>query len=361
MHASNSLAAAAAAMLLSTVSAIPNLMPRQTDAPLVPWVSVDDDGAVSTVTPASSTVSGTPTVISEAPAQVTGSVVTISYYDSTVTSSGTPYPAPTGDVAGAYNVCINKDEDMAPWCFPTEGAMLAPGKTYYFIWDAGYFAPNATIRIGGNYTNSTTGEAIDQAFESSKLEAKNGYWTCNIEREFMRAGTNLTLQITALANGANATRTIEGPKVFVGTPAPYTATDYKTPTGPALYIGLPTIFGFIIVCLVGTCIWNRKSRHINLGNVMSRSRHGFPVIGKKARLEKQRRANERIQLMQREVEAAGGEVYRDAPSRPRRSSDDLGSLTDTPTDDRRMDFASVRQGGNTFRGELKKQEGEKFL
>lgn len=366
MHAPNSLAAAAAAMLLSTVSAMPNLMPRQTDIALVPWVAVDDDGDASTVTPISSTVSGTPTVVSAAPADVTGSVVTISYYDSAVTSSGTPYPTPTGDVSGEFAVCSNKDGDRAPWCFPTEGAMLVPGKTYYFIWDAGYFTSNDTIRVEGNFTNTTTGENMDQAFKSSKLEAKDGFWTCNIEKDFMQADTNLTLQISVFGSGGNTTQTIEGPKLYVSTPVPYTSTNYNTPNGPALYIGLPTIFGFIIVCLVGTCIWNRKARHINIGNVMSRSRNGggFP-LGKKARLNKQRKANERIQLMQREVEAAGGEVYHDAPPRPRRGSDELGSLAGTPTEDRRMNFSNDNsrpgQEGNMFRNELKRQEGERFL
>ncbi len=344
---------------------MPNLLPRETDIALAPWVTVDDDGIAETVTPVSSTVSGTPTVVSAPPPEITGSVVTISYYGSTVTSSGTPFPAPTGDVAGAFSICKNRDGERAPWCFPTDLAMLNPGKSYYFLWDTGYFAPNATLKIKGNFLNATTGERTDeQAFESSKIEAKAGFWACNIESSFMkdRFGSNITLQITTLSSGGNSTQTIDGPKVYINTPVPYTGTEPRMPVGPALYIGLPTILGFIVLCLVGTCLWNRKSRRIGLGNVMSRGRHGgFPALGKKAR---QRRANERIQLMQHEVEAAGGQVYRDAPSQPRRDSDALGSLAGTPTEDRQMSFnrpSQVQgQDRNMFRDELKRQHGEKY-
>ncbi|RYP93232.1 hypothetical protein DL770_000607 [Monosporascus sp. CRB-9-2] len=335
MYAPSSLAAVA--MLLSTVTAMPNMMPRETEAALSPWVTVDEDGVPETVTPVSSTVSGTPTVVSAAPLQITGSVVTISYYDSTVTSSGTPYPAPTGDVAGAFNICHNKDGERAPWCFPTQHAMLNPGKSYYFIWDAGYFASNATIRIEGHYFNTTTGEKLDQVFESDKIQASKGFWTCNIENDFMqdRQGTNITLQINTLPSGTdNTTQTIEGPQVIIATPTRYTSTEHKTPTGPAVYIGLPTIFGFIILCLIGTCLWHRKTRRISLGNVMSRTRHGLPM-GKRSRLDRKRKADERIQLMQRELEEEGGEVYRDLPQGiPRRDSDALGSLAGTPTEER---------------------------
>lgn len=92
--------------------------------------------------------------------------------------------------------------------------------------------------------------------------------------------------------------------------------------------------------------------------------------GMRARLglggrDKKVRATERIQLMEREIHAEGGEVYRDLPDpadRPRRDSDALGSLAGTPTEDRRMDFGgrensnSNQATGNAFRDELKRQE-----
>ena len=90
---------------------------------------------------------------------------------------------------------------------------------------------------------------------------------------------------------------------------------------------------------------------------------GFP-LGKRARANKQRKADERIQLMERELTAEGGGVYRDdvtsPPSIPRRDSDALGSLAGTPTEDRRMDFDSGATGRNRFRDELKRQDDERM-
>ena len=357
-------------MLLSAASALPNLVPRETDAAFAPWVSVDDDGAAETITPVSSTVSGTPTLVSGAPVQVTGSVLTIPYFDTTLTSSGTPFPAPTGDVAGAFLPCSNKDGEGAPWCFPREGDTLNPGRSYYFLWDAKAFAGNATVRITGHYLDTETGEEGDEVFKSPKLQAKDGFWTCNIESHFMddKTGSNITLSMSRLASGGNETEVeaIEGPKIFVAKP-PKTPHQQGSADKPALYIGLPTIFGFIILCLVGTCLWNRRTRRITIGNVMSRTRNGggvggFP-LGKRARANKQRKADERIQLMERELAAEGGGVYRDdvsPPSIPRRDSDALGSLAGTPTEDRRMDFDSGATGKNRFRDELKRQNDERM-
>ena len=362
----------AAAMLLSAASALPNLVPRETDAAFRPWVSVDDDGVPETITPVSSTVSGTPTLVDAAPARVTGSVLTIPYYETTITSSGTPFPAPTGDVSGAFYPCTSQDgEEGAPWCFPHDGDRLNPGRSYYFLWDAKAFTGNATVRISAHYLDAETGEKGDEVFKSPKLQAKNGFWTCNIEKHFMdnRVGNNITLTMSRLASGGNETEveTIEGPRVLIAKPPRASQPSGSGANKPAIYIGLPTIFGFIILCLVGTCLWNRRARRITIGNVMSRARHGgsgFP-LGKRSRASKQRKADERIALMERELAAEGGDVYRDnvppsPPSIPRRDSDALGSLAGTPTEDRRMDFDGVAQGQNRFRDELKRQNNERF-
>jgi len=75
--------------------------------------------------------------------------------------------------------------------------------------------------------------------------------------------------------------------------------------------------------------------------------------------------NKRIQLMEQEIEAEGGQAYHDLPdpaNRPRRDSDALGSLAGTPTEDRRMDLDSGRTPatGNAFRDELRRQAEERF-
>jgi hypothetical protein len=187
-----------------------------------------------------------------------------------------------------------------------------------------------------------------------------------------------------------------GPVVLVAKPAGYVPEPAKAPTGPALYIGLPTVLGFVAVVLIGTCWWNRKSRKIGIASVMGR-RGGYGV-GKSRRQRmglgggKKKKAEQGIRLMERDVAATGGEVYRDhdvAPPKqkprvnidtrlegnargesfdfdiPRRDSDALGSLAGSPTDERHTDglgrpVQAKRGNGNAFRDELSRQERERF-
>ncbi|KAL7620199.1 hypothetical protein AAE478_009192 [Parahypoxylon ruwenzoriense] len=370
IYASNSLVATA--LLFSLASAAPNVRPRQTEAALQPWVTVDEDGKPSTVTPILSTISGTPTVISGAPHDLTATVFTTTNYGLISTRTGAaPIATATGSEAGSFPVCHNKDGDFAPWCQPTEGTTLYPGVTYYFLWDTSYFkTPNTTILVQGNYINETTGEVTDQAFESPKTAASWGFWSYKIEASLMKfqPGKNITLQLATLPTSGDS-EIIKGPKVLITNyPGPQPEQG-KAPTPAALIIALPTVFGFIALCVIGTCLWNKRARQIGIGNIMSRSRHGYGV-GKSSRSRMgfgKKKANERIQLMEREVEADGGEVYRDMPDIPRRDSDALGSLAGTPTEERRMDFYGP--GGredrsatdrNLFRDELRRQNNERL-
>lgn len=237
-------------------------------------------------------------------------------------------------------------------------------------WDTSYFsAPNTTILVQGNYVNETTGEITDQAFESPKWSASWGFWSYKIEDSLLKyqSSKNITLQLATTSTKDTSSKIIPGPVVMVTKYPVYQPDTGKTPDKQALYIALPTVFGFVALCLVGTCIWNRKARKIGLGNIMSHGRHGYG-IGKSGRsrmgLGKKKKANERIQLMEREVEADGGEVYHDMPDRPRRDSDALGSLAGTPTEERRMDFYGPgsrdqreRSGDrNLFRDEMRRQD-----
>lgn len=372
---------AAVALLASSVSCIPNnVQPRQTtDSSLEPWVTVGDDGKPKTVTPVLTTISGTPTVISGAPAQLTGTVFTETNYGQVTTSTGTaPIATATNtDGAGSFLVCSNKDGENAPWCAPSPGENLYPGTTYYFRWDPKYFSSsNTTVMVQGNYVNATTGDVTTQAFESAMMAASWGFWSHTIDSGLMQgtSGMNISLQIAALAHDGSASTIVKGPTVLVTNLPTYKPVQPKIPTGPALYIGLPTVAGFVILVIAGTCIWNRSKRRIGLGNVMSRSRHGYGV-GKSSRSRmrlggKKKMAAERIQLMERELQAEGGQVYRDVPDRieiPRRGSDALGSLVGTPTEERRMDFhrpgtreGRERAGGerNFLREEMSWQDGQ---
>ncbi|KAI3319277.1 hypothetical protein HD806DRAFT_509542 [Xylariaceae sp. AK1471] len=376
---------AAASLLLASSHAIPNpspLQPRTTDAALEPWVTVNEDGKPSTITPVLSTVDGTPTVISGAPHDVTATVFTTTSYGKVITSTGSaPLPTATGESAGSFAVCNNLDGDLAPWCLPKGDEPLYVGAKYYFTWDPEYFkAPNATVHIVGNYINKTTGEVMqDNAFDSPPaIAAAEGFWLYTVQDSELRyqGSQNISVELFSVVDGKRVEK--QGPQITITKrPGPKPDAKGKLPQGAALYIALPSVFGFIIVCVVGTCLWNRHHRRIRLGKVMGRnydvSKTGRSRFGLKKRdkADKANKANERIQLMEREIEAEGGGVYRDLPdpaNRPRRDSDALGSLAGTPTEDRHMDlsYPSTRDErdrspatGNAFRNELKRQADER--
>ncbi|KAI1145963.1 hypothetical protein F4825DRAFT_442168 [Nemania diffusa] len=375
--------AAASLLLAATADAIPNpLQPRTTDAALEPWVTVNEDGQPSTVTPVLSTISGTPTVISGAPYAVTETVFTYTSYGKVITSTGTTPPAPTatGKGAGSFAVCENLDGDMAPWCRPDGETPLYVGTTYYFTWDPKYFnASNATVQIIGNYINKTTGEIMDEspAFTSDRTPAAFGFVTIPITNTALHNQGSQNISCTLFAVFGSQRNETQGPMIYITTrPGPSSDSKGKLPQGAALYIALPTVLGFIGAIVIGTCLWNRHHRRIHLPSVMgrnydvskvgrSRSRFGLKKRSKAAK------AGERIQLMERDLRAEGGEVYHDLPdpaSRPRRDSDALGSLAGTPTEDRRMELGRPGAGdgrdrspatGNAFRDELRRQEDER--
>jgi hypothetical protein len=134
MHASRS-TLAAAWLFLGTVAAIPapSKVARAPAEATDPWVTVDESGKPKTITPVQTTISGTPTLISGAPNDVTASVVTRTNQGDISTSTGSPaLPTATATKgSGAFPVCHNKDGDFAPFCLPTEGSNLYPGTTYY--------------------------------------------------------------------------------------------------------------------------------------------------------------------------------------------------------------------------------------
>ncbi|KAH8197590.1 hypothetical protein TruAng_008222 [Truncatella angustata] len=366
---------AAIAFLATTGSCTPHIWARDTTTTsLTQWVSVDDNGTAHTVTPYVTTISGAATTVSAAPYDITGTVFTQTNYGKVTTSTGTTPNAATATAtsgAGSFKKCNNKDGANAPFCWPKGGSTLNPGLTYYFTWDSSYFAANSTILITGDYLNSTTGEISSQAFQSDKMVASWGFWAMNVQSSLV-SPKNISVSINAVnvTTGTNST-VVTGPTIAITNPPVYHQPAAKLPSGAALYIALPTVFGFIIVCLVGGCIWNRKHRRIELGNVMSRTRHGGglgKLPGRGGKRRKEQKAAERVQLLERDIIAEGGQLYRDEPQpepqyrepqhreperrepepeplhrevelpRPRRDSDALGSLAGTPTEDRRMEF-----------------------
>jgi Ykl077w/Psg1 (Pma1 Stabilization in Golgi) len=228
-------------------------------------------------------------------------------------------------------------------------------------WDSSFFRNNETLLIQANYVNTAGGGP--QAFQSSLTSNSWGHIAWTIQRDWLKsqAFNNISLFIST-ASGT----TVSGPVVMVTTSPITYATQAPTPvpSGLTLYIALPATLGFIVLCVCGGYILNRKHRQIGLGNIMGR-RTGYG-IGKSHRqrlgLSRKDKAGA-IALRDHDLAAtADGEagVYRDVPVRRetslpqhrRTDSDTLGSLAGTPTEDR-------PRGVNLFREELRRQERER--
>lgn len=250
--------------------------------------------------------------------------------------------------------------------------------------------------LEGSYINATTGEIASQAFSSDKITAGWSYYAWAVDSKLLqgKSGVNITLFLNALDDAAddqNTTATsYTGPTVLVTKKPTYHQAPPKMPTGAALYIGLPTVLGFCVLMIFGVCVWNRKARKIALGNIMSRSRHGYGIAKGRARRlgrrDKKGAANVRLRL----DELPEDQHYRDEPQQhaarrvgdddgwgqqhvyhhhqpnnndflghARRDSDALGSLAGTPTSGHFPAMQPPPQGGNVFRDELDRQQRER--
>jgi len=359
MHASRvgSLFAVAALVFSNTASAGPAgpAIPRAiTEDPLDPWVSVDASGSpVATITPVLTTINGVATTISAAPASLTVTTTT-SQSDSKPTETSVS----TG--GGSYQVCHNLDGDFAPLCKPDNGSSLWIGQTYYVTWDSTYFAEkNATVYVVANYLNESIGGQI--AYTSPITGAATGFLAWTIEKDWLQgmSSNNITLWLNPLNPIDNEAHSLGGLNIgIMNKPAEYYHQG-KTPLpkGQSLYIALPSVFGFIVLCVCGGAIINRKHRKIGLGNVMGR-RNGYGV-GKSRSQRLGLRKNKAGAIQLRDQELTAGGQYRDAPQLEDRStpighvradSDALGSLAGTPTEART----------NYFRDEMRRQEQNRY-
>ncbi|PSR88477.1 hypothetical protein BD289DRAFT_432125 [Coniella lustricola] len=361
------------------------------------WVSVDKTGQPTTVTPVVTVSEGSPTTISAIPTVLTATVLTRTAYGELTTSSGTAAAQPTASNKkgqGAFLVCSNADGDYAPFCEPAKNSSLYTGTTYFVTWDSSVL--NSTeVTIKGTYLNSTTGEAGDDAFTSDPIRNTWSYYAWTPGNGYLSKGNgkavNVTLTINALdADGETVTTTYPGPTVLVTKRPTYHQAAPSLPTGAALYIGLPVVFGFCLIMICGVCMWNRHTRRIDVATLVSRSRRGYRGAKDRAKRmttsgRKQRRLQHNIRLLDNVPE---NQMYRDEPRKlnnntslrgdydydadardikmgsgggvrahVRRDSDGLGSLAGTPTSEHFP--RQQQQGGNAFREEMERQRRER--
>lgn len=213
-------------------------------------------------------------------------------------------------------------------------------------WDPTYFTlRNATLLLIANYVNESEGGAV--AFQSPPIGAQQGFYVWDIDKAWMKGhqSNNVTLFLNPIAPTEGESHSLQGPILQITTkPAEYYQQPHtKAPTGQSLYIALPTVFGFIVICVCGGFIINRKQRQIGLGNIMGR-RKGYGVS--KSRPQRMGLGKKGGTIALREQELTSGGQYRDRPdpaAEERRSaegharadSDALGSLAGTPTEERR--------------------------
>lgn len=224
------------------------------------------------------------------------------------------------------------------------GALL----TSLVTWDTNFFTQkNGSVIIQVNYVNTTGGV---QAFQSPITVNAYGFYAWTIDKAWLqdKSSNNVTLFMMLLNPQADQPQNIRGPTLEI-TNRPkdyYRQPKTQAPKGQSLYIALPTVFGFILLCVCGGYIINRKRRKIGLGNVMGR-RNGYGVgKSRSQRLGLGKKNTGAIKLRDQELTADG--QYRDRPAdnedgrratgHARVDSDGLGSLAGTPTEERRDYF-----------------------
>lgn len=351
MYASRVRSGILAVFLGGAVSASPFIAPRAvTESALDPWVSVDASGTpIATITPVLTSVNGVASTINAAPPSLTATTTSALGNSKTTPTSGTDVPTSTG--GGSYLVCHNIDGDFAPFCKPDNGSEVYVGQTYYVTWDTTFLSDkNSSVIIQGDYVNSTQGG--EQAFHSDFTPNNVGSYAWTIEQEWLQgqSSNNITLFYFPINPAFDEPIRVTGPTLMVTTKKQdvFHQEPAKAPKGQSLYIALPTVFGFILLCVVGGFFWNRKHRKIGLGNVMGRNRGYGTRKSKAQRIGLGKNNVAAIQLQDHELGSGGvsEDATAGAKGHVRQASEALGSLAGTPTEERR----------NYFREEMKRQE-----
>lgn len=396
------------AVLAATALALPAdsepAAPRVTEPPLLPnflerragptdaWVEVDDEGRpANTHTPSISEIDGSTSVIDGAPHDLTASLFTNTWYGKVSTSTGDP-PAPSATnkhTQGAFARCNNLDGENAPLCDPAPSAVLFENSIYYVTWDPDFFngtnnddiPANSTIEISMrmDYLNRTTEKEypdynnleewqdndFEKLDETDRVPATWGFIPFHVKKQHFKGPRPHNITVTLLMNEKGSRDRNE-----TSIALPLVLDKHTKPSGEEnnkvenrdLIIALPTVFGAIIFLLVGVCLWNRKTRRIQLGNIMSRTRNGY--TGRKARRMNKDAGS--IRLEEQNAAAAPLYEYRDdagpmGPERRRmsRRDSDLGSLAGSPVTPGFEDQGTVGGQENAFRDELRRQGEER--
>lgn len=353
----------------------------------MPWVGVNDEGQpIETHTPSPTTdENGATSVADGAPHDLTASVYTMTSYGVVTTSTGDP-PNPTATSKGgegAFSRCYNVDGEFAPFCKPSHNTTLLTGNTYYgelfssisvpvschrrnadlftVTWDPDYYntstpSDNTTYEVAlrVDYLNLTTNEWL-KLETYDRVPASWGFWPFKVEKKHLKGHhkiNNITLTLLSSPKGTNEKNASIAMPAAIGAPTLPANQPTKTPDHRDLIIALPVTFGSLALILFGVCLWNRKTRRIQLRDVMSRARRRTGYTGRSTR--RMWRKDNGIQLSSR-VEPPTPDYTDDLePPHPHRDSDDLGSLAGSPVNTSFQNKGTTG-GRNAFRDEVERQ------
>ncbi|KAF4949885.1 hypothetical protein FSARC_13354 [Fusarium sarcochroum] len=330
------------------------------------WVTVDDDmQPATTYTPSYTTIDGTTSLLDAAPHDLTASVYTYTSWGKAYTSTGEPpNPQATGKHGeGVFSRCHNQDGENAPFCAPHANSTLDARKTYFVTWDPDYFnktksTDNSTLMITPRldlYNTTSKSWEKYKEFTDSAVPAAWGYWPFDAKKEYMKYSP-YNISLTLYSNSNNSLEKSKSSSLYlnlIDEDFPEKANE-KAPTGRSLTIALPVVFGSILLLLIGGFLWNRKTRRIGLGNISSRSRHGYTGRAKR------RIFGAKDNGIQLDTAMPPPGEYHDAPQRVRADSDGLGSLAGSPVDPT-FSQQGTTGGRNAFRDEMRRQEQERHM
>ncbi|KAM3449581.1 hypothetical protein MY3296_006801 [Beauveria thailandica] len=377
-----SAAAVAAPPPAAAITPAAVLQRRDPAGELDPWVSVNEDPSATTYTPQWTTDGeGKSSLKDAAPSSLTGSVFSFTTLGEPTTTTGDP-PNPTASNkkgTGAFSLCSKKDSSTEPFCRPRVNSTLEPGNVYYLTWDPEHYASKLnesyTLTVQVKQQNRTTKEWVFLSdFDHTQVPAKQGYFPFDVSDKLLDGHDSNNITVTLQQRMNN---TIGDPD-DVTAAYPLTIVRFKYPakapnngaTGHTLTIALPVVFGTILLLVVGLCLWNRKTRRIHLGDIVSRkSKRGYS-----GRAERRRRmfgsasgaatdADHDIQLGNGFPDDGPAAYHDDAPAahggnRRRADSDGLDSLAASPVHES-FQQQNITGGRNAFRDEIDRQNFER--
>ncbi|RPA97247.1 hypothetical protein L873DRAFT_1691367 [Choiromyces venosus 120613-1] len=313
-------------LLPQSINAAPHdtdkLVRRVDDASTTPtptaWVSVVDDGSVTTVTPSVKTdSSGNPTETVNPKPSETGSS----------DSSGQ-----NGDVIASCDSSkyeLEKTGNVQPWipfCAPHNGTDWWVGGNYYVTWNPKHWARNSSVKIILNYANAGGAGKVAKSWETA-----NSFGLINIEpsKDWLVNQTalsdgdkknveNQTMYFTIADDSPSDTlaNVVVGPTIIL-TSRPSPAPVDKSPSNRppvstlGLAVGLPLVFVFVVGTVIFLHFCMKSKRTVGPVSIGGGRRH-FSKRGYSGRAVRRQRAAVAVRSgeyrdeLEEEIAPAGG-------------------------------------------------------